>query len=332
MDIIGKAVRIYETGGPKVLKYEDVSLDRPKKGQVRLKHHAIGLNFIDINMRNGAYNLKAFSPDAQAPYILGMEASGEIESIGEDVVDFKVGDRVTHCMNLGAYSEVMNIAADRLILLPSDISYEIAAASTLQGLTAHYLVNELWKVKKSHNVLIHSAAGGVGLLLCQWAKYIGSNVIGVVSTEEKSDYAKKFGCDHAIISSKENFVKRVKALTGGRGVDVIYDAVGKDTFLDGVACLAPRGRLVSYGVSSGPIESFNINLLRPLSASVACGGLLTFTKDPTERSKNASELHELIAKGILKVEINQRYHLNEVDKAHTELSGRMTSGSSIILP
>ena len=332
MEIIGKAVRIYETGGPKVLKYEDVSFDRPKKGEVRLKHHAIGLNFIDINMRNGAYNLKAFSPDAQAPYILGMEGSGEIESIGEDVVDFKVGDRVTHCMNLGAYSGIMNIPANRLIHLPSVISFEVAAASTLQGLTAHYLVNELWQVKKEHTVLIQSAAGGVGLLLCQWAKHIGANVIGVVSTEEKAFYVKKYGCDHAIISTKENFVKKIKEITDGNGVNVIYDAVGKDTFSDGVACLAPRGRLVSYGVSSGPIEPFNINLLRPLSASVACGGLLTFTKDSSERSKNASELFKLIAEGNLKVEINQRYHLNEVDKAHTELSERMTTGSSIILP
>jgi len=332
LEISGNAVRIYETGGPEVLRYEEVKFDKPKKNEVRLKHHAIGLNFIDINMRSGAYNLKAFAPDAQIPYILGMEASGTIESVGEDVENFKEGDRVAHCMNLGSYSEVINIAADRLILLPSNISFETAAASTLQGLTAHYLVNELWKVKESHKVLIHSAAGGVGLLLCQWTKYLGAEVFGVVSNEEKSEYAKNFGCDHVIISSKENFADKIKELTSAKGVDVVYDAVGKDTFFDGISCLAPRGRLVSYGVSSGPIEPLNVNLLRPLSASIACGGLLTFTKDPLERKNNASELFKLINNGILNIEINQRYSLAEINIAHKELSGRLTKGSSIIIP
>ena len=332
MEITGKAVRIYETGGPEVLKYEDVSFNKPKNNEVRLKHHAIGLNFIDINMRVGAYSLQAFAPGSQAPYILGMEASGEVESVGKEVNGFKVGDRVTHCMNLGSYSEIMNIPADRLILIPSDISYEVAASSTLQGLTAHYLVNELWKIKKSQTVLIHSAAGGVGILLCQWARHIGAKVVGVVSTKEKSKYVKSFGCDYTIVSTEENFVDRVKELTNGRGVDVIYDAVGKDTFLDGLECLASRCRIISYGVSSGPIEPLNINLLRPLSASIACGGLLTFTKDPVERAKNATELFSLISKGVLKIEINQRYKLKDINQAHIELAGRLTRGSSIIIP
>ncbi len=332
MQLEGKVVRIYDTGNSNVLKYENTSIRTPKAREVRLKHNAIGLNFIDINMRKGAYPIKAFSPDARAPYILGMEGAGEIESVGTEVHDFQVGDRVTHCMNLGSYAEIMNVSADKIIRLPRNISYETAASCTLQGLTAHYLVKELWKLEAGHNVVVQSAAGGVGSILCQWANHIGAKVIGVVSSEEKALYAQSKGADYTINSNKGGFAQEVRKITMGKGADVIYDAVGKDTFEEGISCLASRGRIVSYGVSSGPIDPININLLRPLSASIACGGLLTFTKNSQERSRNAKELFDLISSGKLKIDINQRYKLSEISKAHNDLSSRSTTGSSIVLP
>ncbi len=332
MSIDGKVVRIYNIGGSEVLKYENIKIQEPGAREIRLRHKVIGLNFIDINMRKGSYPINAFLPDAKAPYVLGMEGAGEIESIGKEVHDFKVGDRVTHCMNLGTYSEIMNVDSEKVICLPDNISYETAAACTLQGLTAHYLVNELWKLEPEHCIVVHSAAGGVGNILCQWAKHIGATVIGVISSEQKAQYAQSKGADYTINITKEGFSKKVKEITKGKGADVIYDAVGKDTFEEGLSCLASRGRIVSYGVSSGPIDPININFLRPLSASIACGGLLTFIKDSQERDKNAKELFDLISSGKLIIDINQKYKLDEISKAHDDLSSRLTTGSSIVMP
>ena len=323
-----KVIQIDQVGGPEELKYRNIVLNNPTKGQVLIKHEAIGLNYIDIMQRSGNHPL-AFK---DFPITLGMEAAGIVEAIGEDVKDFSVGDKVSHCMVIGSYSERMLIHANRLILLDANTSLDIAAASTLQGLTAQYLLHESWNLKPGQTVLIHAAAGGVGLILCQWAKHIGARVIGTVGTEEKSDYALKYGCDHTILYTKEDFSIKVKDITEGRGADVVYDAIGKDTFSKGLSSLAERGRLVCYGFASGPIQPVDISVIRPFSQSIATGGLMTYTKKPVERQKNSKRLFDLINKGVLKININQKYSLEDASKAHQDLSGRKTTGSSILIP
>ena len=323
-----KAIQIDQVGDTEEMKYRDVIIDNPAKGQVLIKHEAIGLNYIDIMQRSGKHPI-AFK---EFPATLGMEAAGIVEAIGEDVKDISIGDKVSHCMVIGSYSERMLIDANKLILLGQNTSLDIAAASTLQGLTAQYLLHESWELKTGQTVLIHAAAGGVGLILCQWAKHIGARVIGTVGTEEKSDYALKHGCDHTILYSKEDFSTKVKDITEDRGVDVIYDAIGKDTFSKGLSSLAERGRLVCYGFSSGPIEPVDVSIIRPISGSIATGSLLTYTKNPIERQKNSKQLFGLINKGVLKININQKYSLEDVSIAHQDLSGRKTTGSSILIP
>jgi len=323
-----KAIQIDQVGNPEEMKYRDVIIDNPAKGQVLIKHEAIGLNYIDVMQRSGKHPI-AFK---EFPATLGMEAAGIVENIGEDVKDINIGDKVSHCMVIGSYSERMLIDANKLILLDQNTSLDVAAASTLQGLTAQYLLHESWELKKGQTVLIHAAAGGVGLLLCQWAKYIGARVIGTVGTEEKSDYALKYGCDHTILYSKEDFATKVKDITEGRGVDVVYDAVGKDTFSKGLSCLAERGRLVCYGFASGPIKPVDISIIRPISGSIATGALLTYTKNSIERQKNSEQLFDLINRGIIKININQKYSLADAIIAHQDISGRKTIGSSILIP
>ena len=325
MTITAKAIRIHETGGPEVMKWEDVRVGDPGPGQVRLNHTVVGLNFIDINHRMGTYPLSSL------PAVIGMEAAGVIEVVGDGVSDFKPGDRVSHCMSVGAYTEKMVIAADRLIRLADHTPDEIAAAASLQGLTAHYLLHESWKLEAGQTVLVQAAAGGVGLLLCQWAKHKGATVIGTVGNDEKATYAAAHGCDHPIVYTRDDFAEGVREITGGKGVDVVYDAIGKDTFEKGLGCIAERGRMVSYGVASGPIAPVDLRVLRPLSGSVACGGLGNFIKEPAERARNADELFGLIAEGVLKVEINQRYALEDVATAHADLAGRRTTGSSVLM-
>ena len=332
MNIESNVIKVYKTGASNVLNYEKIFLEDPSPNEVRIQHFAIGLNFIDINMRNGNYSIEAYSPDSKSPYILGVEGSGKIDLVGENVKEFKVGDRVTHCMNLGTYSEFMNVKADKVIAIPKNISYETAAASTLKGLTAHYLIKELWKVRKNQNVVIHAAAGGVGSFLCQWAHFLGAKVIGIVSSEEKISRIEKLGVDFSINTKKQDFRNEIMKITDGKGANVIYDSVGKGTIHKGISCLAQRGRLVSYGNSAGNIEPVDISLLKPISASIACGGLLTFIKNKDERKKNAKELFDLIIKGNLKVDINQRYRLKDISLAHDEIESRLTTGSSIILP
>ena len=325
MTITAKAIRIHETGGPEVMKWEDVRVGDPGPGQVRLNHTVVGLNFIDINHRMGTYPLSSL------PAVIGMEAAGVIEVVGDGVSDFKPGDRVSHCMSVGAYTEKMVIAADRLIRLADHTPDEIAAAASLQGLTAHYLLHESWKLEAGQTVLVQAAAGGVGLLLCQWAKHQGATVIGTVGNDEQAAYAAAHGCDHPIVYTRDDFAEGVREITGGKGVDVVYDAIGKDTFEKGLGCIAERGRMVSYGVASGPIAPVDLRVLRPLSGSVACGGLGNFIKEPAERARNADELFGLIAEGVLKVEINQRYALEDVATAHADLAGRRTTGSSVLM-
>ena len=325
MSATTRAIRIHETGAPEVMRWEEIPLAEPKFGEVQLRHSFVGLNFIDANHRSGAYPLKSL------PAVIGMEGAGIIEAVGDGVVDFAEGDRVAYCMVLGAYAERRIIAADRLIPLGLDTTDEVAAAATLQGLTAHYLVHESWPVRNGDTVLVQAAAGGVGLLLCQWAKAKGATVIGTVGSEQKAAYVTNYGCDYPVVYTNEDFAKKVLELTDQRGADVIYDAVGHDTLEKGIECLAERGRMVSYGQSSGAVSAISLAGLRARSASIACGGLGTFVRDPLERRRNAELLFGLIAAGTLRLEINQRYPLAEAVAAHTDLIQRRTMGSSIFI-
>lgn len=321
-----KAMRIHETGGPGVMRWEDVDLADPGPGQVVVRYTAVGLNYIDVNQRAGAYPLPAL------PVVLGMEGAGVVEEVGPGVADFAVGDRVSYCMVLGSYATRRTIAADRLIRLDDRTADETAAAATLQGLTARYLVRELYRVKPGDTVLVHAAAGGVGLLLCQWAKHLGATVLGTVGGPDKAALAAAHGCDHPIPYREVDFVAAAKDLTGGRGVNVIYDAVGKDTFLPGLAALAERGWMVSYGQSSGPVPPLDTARLAAKALNVTRGGLRLFVRDPAYRAETAADLFGLIADGVLRVEINQRYPLAEAARAHADLEARRTTGSTILEP
>ena len=332
MNIESNVIKIYNTGDSSVLRHEKIFLKEPSPDEVRIKHYAIGLNFIDINMRNGNYSIKAYSPNSKSPYILGVEGSGKIDSVGKNVKEFKVGDRVTHCMNLGTYSEYMNINANKIISIPENISFEIASAAILKGLTAHYLIKELGNINKNQTIVIHAAAGGVGSILCQWAQFIGAKIIGIVSSDDKVSRIEKMGVDFSINTKKQNFSTEIMNITEGKGADVIYDSVGKNTIQIGLSCLTERGKLISYGNSAGAIEAIDISSLKPISGSLVCGGLLTFIKNREERQNNADELFKLIINGKLKIDINQRYKLKDIAIAHDEVEARITTGSSIILP
>jgi len=321
-----KAIRIHQTGGPDVMRWEDVELGPPGPGEARLRHTAVGLNYIDVGHRSGSYPLTSF------PSVIGMEGAGVIEAIGEGVSGFAAGDRVTYCMTLGSYSQARNINVDRLIKLEADTSEEIAAAATLQGLTAHYLVRELYPVGDGDTVLVQAAAGGVGLLLCQWAKHLGATVLGTVGTAEKAKLAAAHGCDHPILYRETDFGEAVLELTDGKGANVVYDAIGKDTFDKGLDALAERGWMVSYGQSSGPAPAVDPARLGPKGLNLTRGGLNLFVRDPAIRARNAAEMFGLIEDGVLKVEINQRYALAEVATAHADLEGRKTTGSTILEP
>jgi NADPH2:quinone reductase len=319
-------MRIHQTGGPEVMQWEDIEVGDPGPGEIRLRHEVVGLNFIDANQRSGAYPLKSL------PAVMGMEGAGVIEALGDGVSGgFAKGDRVSYCMALGSYAEERIISARHLIKLGDDTSTETAAAATLQGLTAQYLVRQLYPVKAGDTVLVQAAAGGVGLLLCQWAKHLGATVLGTVGTADKADLAKAHGCDHPILYREIDFAEAVMDLTGGAGANVVYDAVGVDTFDKGIDCLAERGWMVSYGQSSGRVPPLETTRLAPKALNVTRGGLLYFVKDPKVRAQNAAELFGLIKDGALKIEINQRYPLSEAARAHTELEGRATTGSSVLM-
>ena len=320
------AVRIHAPGGPEALRYEAVPLGDPGPGQVLLQQSRIGLNFIDVAFRRTGGPIKEF------PAVLGMEAAGTVEAVGPGVTGFAPGDRVSHCMVLGSYAERRLIDANRLIALPPEISEETAAAVTLQGLTAHYLLRSSYAVQPGDTVLVQAAAGGMGLLLCQWAKHIGATVIGTVSTSEKAELAAAHGCDHPIEYTTEDFPSRVKEITGGAGVHVVYDAIGETTFEGGLDCLASRGHMVSYGNASGPLAPLDVATLGPKSLTLTRAGLWSYIDDPAERTARATELFELIANGTLKVEINQRYPLSDIAKAHAALEGRETTGSTVLTP
>ncbi|MEQ8858628.1 MAG: quinone oxidoreductase [Pseudomonadales bacterium] len=318
--------RIHETGGPEVLRWEQQDLAPPGRDQVRVRHTAVGLNYIDTYHRSGLYPLKL-------PSRLGTEAAGVIEAAGEDVTDLAIGDRVAYAGALGAYADANVLPAGRLVKIPDGVSDEVAAASLLKGLTTCYLLTRTFRVAPEHTLLVHAAAGGVGLILCQWARIIGATVIGTVGSAEKADLARENGADHTILYRDEDVVARVRELTGGRGVDVAYDAVGKDTFQVSLDSLAPLGMFVSYGNASG-----NAPAVQP--HDLQNRGSLYFTRPTlathTARTGNlramADELYGLIGAGRIEVHVNQRYPLSELPRAHRDLESRATTGSTVLIP
>ncbi len=321
-----KAIRIHEHGGPEVLRWEDVEVGAPGPGQVRVKHSAIGLNYIDTYQRSGLYPL-------QLPLTLGMEGAGVVEELGEGVSDLAVGDRVAYPAPLGSYAEARLAPADRMIKLPDGIGDQQAAAMMLQGLTVQYLIRQTHRVQAGETVLFHAAAGGIGLIACQWLKHLGSTVIGTVGSAEKAEFAKAHGCTHTINYREEDFVERVKELTGGEGVPVVYDGVGKDTFEGSLQCIAPLGLMVTFGNASGPVPAFELGRLAPLgSLFITRPTLMTYSAKRADLEAMAAELFEVVLSGAVKIEINQTYPLAETAQAHRDLEARKTTGSTVLLP
>ena len=322
-----KAIRIHQAGGPEVLQYEDVDIGDVGPDEVRLKHTAIGLNFIDVYQRSGMY------PIGDLPKTLGMEAAGVIEEVGANVEGFAVGERVAYAMGLGSYAEERVWGTDRLVKLPDAIDDQTAAAMMLQGMTAYYLLNRTYQVKSGDTILFYAAAGGVGLIACQWAKHLGATVIGCVGSEEKAELAKANGCDHPILCRDENVPERVKEITGGKGVPVVYDSIGKDTFEDSLDCLRPFGLMVAFGSASGPVDPFNIALLGPKgSLHVTRQTLATHTATRKLLDECAGAVFDVVQGGQVKINVNQTRPLAETVQAHIDLEGRKTTGSTVLLP
>jgi NADPH2:quinone reductase len=322
------AVRIHQLGGPEVLRYEEVEVGRPGPGEARVRHTAIGLNFTDVHFRTGRYPLR------ELPHVIGMEAAGVVEEIGPGVTEVGVGDRVAYASEKPrAYAQATVMPVTRLVRLPDFIDDETAAATILKGLTAHYLLQGAYPVKAGDTILVHAAAGGVGLIMCQWARHLGARVIGTVSTEEKAALARANGCDHPIVYTKEDVVARVRELTGGEGLPVVYDGVGAATFEQSLHSLRRRGLLVSYGSAGGvppPLELFRLNKMGSLYLTSA--GLADYIHDRTEMLVRAQELFEAMRIGAVRVEVRQRYPLAEAEQAHRDLEARRTIGSSVLIP
>lgn len=322
-----QAIRFHQTGGPEVLQWEAVEVAQPGPGEARVKHHAVGLNYIDTYHRSGLYPLPL-------PAGLGLEGAGVVEAVGEGVTDIAVGDRVAYAGGpVGAYSEVRVMPADRLVKLPDGITFEQGAAMMLQGMTAQYLLRTTYRVKAGDTILIHAAAGGVGLMVCQWAKALGATVIGTVSSDEKAALAKAHGCDHPVIYTRENFAERVKEITGGAGVPVVYDSIGKDTFMDSLSCLQPRGLMVSFGNASGPVPPLDLGILAKMgSLFITRPTLFNYTAKRADLLASAHELFDVVRAGKVKIEVNQRYPLADAARAHSDLENRKTTGSTILMP
>lgn len=321
------AIRLHQTGAPELMQWESIALPPPATGEVRLRHHAIGLNYIDTYHRSGLYPLPL-------PSGLGQEAAGVVEAVGEEVSEVAVGDRVAYATApLGAYAEARNVPADVLVPLPAALSFEQGAAMLMRGLTAQYLLRRTYRVQAGDTILVHAAAGGVGTIMCQWAKALGATVIGTVGSEHKAELARANGCDHPIVYTRENFARRVRELTDGDGVPVVFDSIGKDTFMDSLACLRPLGLMVSFGNASGAVPPVDIGVLARMgSLFLTRPTLFTYAARRSELLAMASELFDLVVAGTLRVEINQRYALKDAAQAHRDLEGRRTSASSILLP
>ncbi|SCB17165.1 quinone oxidoreductase family protein [Rhizobium hainanense] len=323
-----KVIRIHENGGPEVMKLEEVDLPPPGAGEVQLRHAAIGLNFIDVYFRSGLYKAPYF------PLPLGKEAAGTVTEVGPGVTDFAVGDRVAYVGSDGAYSTERNIETRHLVKVPDDIPLETAASMMLKGMTAEYLLNRTFKVGPGTTLLFHAAAGGVGLIAGQWAKALGAaTVIGTAGSAEKVELALAHGYDHVIDYSKENFADRVREITGGKGVDVVYDSVGKDTFPQSLDCLKPRGMWVTFGQSSGPIENFNLAILNQKgSLFTTRPSLFAYVGTPEELRASAKALFAVVQSSKVRINIHQTYPLGDAGRAHADLEARKTSGTTLLIP
>jgi NADPH2:quinone reductase len=319
-----QAIRMHQNGGPEVLQWEPVEVGDPGPGQARLRHTAVGLNFIDVYHRTGLY------PSA-LPATPGMEAAGVVEAVGAGVTEVKPGDRVAYASGpMGAYAEARVMPADRLVALPAGISDQQGAAMMLQGLTAQYLLRRTYPVRAGDTVLVQAAAGGVGLILCQWARHLGATVIGTVGSDAKAELARANGCHHPIVYTREDFLARVLELTQGRKVQVVYDSVGRDTFAKSLDCLAPLGMMALFGQSSGPVPPFDLGQLAAKGALfITRPTLFVYNASRADLLANAAELFDVVGQGIVKIAINQRYPLREAAQAHRDLEARKTTGSTI---
>ena len=323
---MAKAVRYHKQGGPEVLQYEDVAVGDPAQGQVRIRHTAIGVNFVDTYQRSGLYPM-------QLPAVAGNEAAGVVEAVGAGVTELKAGDRVAYTGLPGSYCETRLVPADRMVKLPQGISEETAASMMLKGLTVHYLIFTTYPVKKGETVLWHAAAGGVGLIACQWLKALGVSVIGTAGSEEKLALAKAHGAEHVINYAKENFVEKVKAVTGGKGVPVVYDSVGKTTWEGSLDCLRPRGLIVSFGNASGPVPPVNLGILSTKgSLYVTRPTLATHIASRADLVERSNALFDVVKSGKVKIETTARYKLADAAQAHRDLESRKTTGSVILVP
>jgi len=322
-----KAIRIFKTGGPEVMEYVDVEVGETGPGEARVRHHACGLNYIDVYFRTGLY-------PQPLPAGLGMEGAGVVEAVGDGVTHLRAGDRVAYAGRPpGAYAEARVMPAAQLVKLPDNIDFETGAAMMLQGLTVQYLFRRTFPLKGGETVLFHAAAGGVGLIACQWARALGVTLIGTVGSDAKGELAKQHGAAHVINYNTENFVERVKEITGGKGVPVVYDSIGKDTFIGSLDCLAPLGTMVSFGNASGPVESFALaELAKRGSLYVTRPSMGAYLSTRAELEAAAKSLFGVVASGAVKVDVRQRYALADVAQAHRDLEGRKTTGSTILLP
>ena len=318
------AIQIHETGGPEVLTWAEVEVGEPGPGQVRIRQEAAGLNYIDVYHRTGLY-------PQPLPFIPGVEGAGVVEVVGSDVTSVQVGDRVAYGGPIGGYAEVRLIPAERVVKLPDGISPEAAAAMMLKGMTAEMLLKRVYPVKAGDTILVHAAAGGVGLILCQWAKALGATVIGTVGSDEKAELAHAHGCDHPIIYTRQDFVTEVERITGGAKVAVVYDGVGRDTFMKSLDCLARRGMMASFGNASGPVDPFDALLLaRKGSLFLTRPTLYDYTLDPADLQLSARALFDVVESGKVKIEIGQRFALADAAEAHRALEARKTSGSTVL--
>ena len=320
------AVRIHEIGGPEVLRWEAIDVPDPGPGEALIRQTAAGLNFIDVYFRTGLYPAPSF------PATIGNEGAGVVEAVGDGVTEVAVGDRVAYCMSLGSYAQRRLIASKQLVKIPDGIGDEQAAAVMLKGCTVQYLIRRTHAVQPGETVLFHAAAGGCGLIACQWLKHLGATVIGTVGTREKAELAKAHGCDHPIVYTEESFVDRVQELTGGKGVPVVYDSVGKDTFDDSLRCLQPRGLMVSFGNASGVVEPFKPAILAGRgSLYLTRPTLATYTATRQELEETTAELFDVVGRGAVRIEVNQTYALENAAQAHRDLEARKTTGSTVLL-
>lgn len=327
-----KAVRIHEYGGPEKLRYEDIEVGAPGPGEAYVRHTAIGLNFADTHNREGRY------PLPRLPHVLGGEAAGVIEAVGAGVTDIKVGDRVAYAAGgpafpPGAYAEARLFDASRLVLLPDEIDDITAAGMIVKGLTAQYLLKSVYPVGPGDTIVVHAAAGGVGSVLTQWARHLGARVIGVVGSEQKAELAIANGCHHALVSMKENIADRVRQLTAGDGVPVVFDGVGRDTFEASLRCLRPRGMLVSFGTASGPVPPFDLFQLNKLGSLVVTSAAFAwFVRSRAELLSRASDLIDVVLRGAVRIQVNQTFRLADAAEAHRALESRRTQGASVLIP